>query len=418
VSPRSPRVVAFVAAYLAYVVGVSLAVGFATPERSVLDLGFDFGPAIARVVHGEGLADGTRLPLIPYFLGTISHASEGIVFASLAKNLVVQTFLGVVLWNLASAPGSRIDKVLAAGYLLTFPQLARHGFALVPEEGYLIALTGFVFAGLLRTRRGAPAPSMAPYALALGLMVMTKSGALLVSFALAALFVWRSRRLVIALTFGIALAIATLGVGANNARASGHFAVTSSLDGYNFWKGNNERTLEYFPSRSLDGLSDAAPAPRLGEDEWAWNRRCFEEGLRFNRDRPREALRIFGWRLYQVFFSISAEEPVVASRRTWLRTLGVPHMIVFRFLLWACICWAARTVWKHLRRRRHATSSASPPQLDVHESVEPALAYLVFLGCFVAPYLVAWGVQRRLMPLVVPTVLYAITAIRLHRQRT
>lgn len=44
-------------------------------------------------------------------------------------------------------------------------------------------------------------------------------------------------------------------------------------------------------------------------------------------------------------------------------------------------------------------------------NAEAGVAYLLFVAAFASSYLLAWGVARRLMPLVVPTVLFAAWAL-------
>jgi hypothetical protein len=184
-----------------------------------------------------------------------------------------------------------------------------------------------------------------------------------------------------------------------NLANTGEFAVTSSLNGYDFWKGNNEHTLDYFPHRSLDALSELAPEMAPGQSEWAWSAECIRQAIDFNLNHPRTAAALFAARVYQVFFAVTGEErsngyPALAL----LKPLGVLYMIIFRLALLASIAHAGRIAWRFVRGQDRTTA--------IRESFEVAVGYLVFVAAFVTPYLIAWGTERRLMPLVIPAFLY------------
>jgi hypothetical protein len=385
----------FLLGYALYVVCVSVGVTLAGGERSVFDLGFLFGPAIQSVARGDGLADAARMPLVPLFVGGVAALTTSVLAATLAKNLLLSSALARALWD------GRADRgwPIAIAYLATFPQLVRHGFALVPEEGWLVPLLGLVFHGLLRASRGARARAAIPFAFANALAFLAKSSVGLLCLAIPILFAWRARSVRVFALFAGVLAIAALAWGAQNLSSTGRFSVMTSIDGYNFWKGNNAHTLEHFPARSLDVLSDLAPVRADGETEWAWDRRCFEEGVRFDLEHPSAALRIAALRFYRVFLAVTPEAPADGEGRGALRFAGVPHMLVFRALLLGGIVLAVRSVAR-LRDRSAAR--------------ERALVFLVFSTLFVLPYLMAWSVERRLVPLVVPTVLFALSLFEDH----
>ena len=381
----------------AYIVAASIAVwAIPGPERTVFDLGFFFGAKIARLSQGLGLGDGTRMPFVPYFLWGVSSLGGGLLATTAVKNLLVQAPLAWVLVRMVRASRRQAAACALAGFVLTFPQLVRHAFSLVPEEGYLVSLLALLFFGLLRAGEEKGAGFVSGLALAGAAAFLVKSSMVLVVPVVALLLGWRARSRTVALVCAGAVAAAALGWGLVNLRNTGHFSVGTSLDGYNFWKGNNSHVLGVFPSRSLDAVGWAAPAQRPGESEWDWNARCYREGIRFNLDHPREAMKILLLRVYQVFLAVTAEDsPRWGAARAPLKVVGIAYMAVFRLLLAGGLVVAVRAVW----RGRLAAARG--------ETFEVSLAFLVFVAGFVFPYLVAWGVERRLMPLVVPVVLYA-----------
>lgn len=407
----------FVAAFVALVVAASLVGAALTKETSVFDLGFLFGPAIQDVAAGGGLRDGSRMPLVPWFLGAIARVSPSVALALALKNLLFGLPLAKIAWDLRA----RRDRasIAALVYVCTFPQLVRHTVVLAPEEAHLTPLLAYVFHEALQARPAQRARQAAGVALAAALAVLTKSTMLVLAPCIAILIAVRTRSARVLAIVGGGVIVAALLWSASNLARSGTFTPASSMDGYNFWKGNNARTLEHFPFRSLDALSDAAPSIEEGESEWSWSARCYREGLLFAREHPADEARILAWRLYQVFVAVTPEQPAAGDgERAWLRYVGVGHMLVFRLLLGGSIFWSVRALWRARRSRRARPSGATGPTTPSASRAEQTrtdaglgLTYLLFAGAFVAPYLVAWGVERRLMPLVLPTVLFVLRAL-------
>jgi len=385
-----------------FVTGVALTAFLPRPERSVFDLGFDFGPAIEHVSTTGVLADATRMPVIPYLLAAFAHVSVSVTFAVVAKNLLTGALLAHVLWaTLVGHEPSRGAAAVAA-FALTFPLLTRLMFLVVPEEAYLCALVAFLFHGLARIRRKPPLLSVVPYAIVVGIAYLTKSSLTLFCPVIAVLFAWRARRGAVLALFATILAGAALVWAFAVHRATGEVHFTSSLDGYNFWKGNNPSTLRFYPERSLDFISGLAPEQATGESEWAWSRRCFEEGFRFDVQHPVEAARLIGLRVYRVFFAVLEEEPVdeTAAHRWW-RWASVPHMVVFRIVWLASISFALRDVVRWARTK-------APVEAVARSLAGRSFCYLAFVFAFVTPFLAAWAATRHVLPLVLPTLAFAL----------
>jgi hypothetical protein len=377
------------------------------PE-SLVDLGFGYGPAIADVIEGRGLADAARLPAIPYALGWFARVVDDPLAATLAKNLLVLPLLG---WLLARVwlDGPR-DLVVASGivFLLAFPQLVRHTLALVPEEGWLVPILALAFHRFLVTRPDDPAPALLPAALALAAGAWIKTTMLALAPLIAALLAWKSGRPRVALlTLGL-VAASILALSAVHLANTGRFTPTSSLNGYELWKGNNPAALAHFPERSLDAISHLAPAPAPGEDEWAWSRRCTDAAVAFWREQPEAARELLRRKLGQVFFRIRGEaSPSDFTGRDLLKPIGVAWMLGFRIALWLAIGLAVATLVRAAVRR------------DVpREAWIDAIGFLALLAAFVAPFLIAWGTERRLMPIVIPVFLYLWSVWRRWRVRT
>lgn len=394
--------IGFVALGLAATLAIDGLIG-SPPSLTQLDFGY--GDKVARVMAGESLVDATRLPAIPYALGLLARVLDAPLAATLVKNLLLLLPLG---WVLARVwlDGPR-DPVVAGGivFLLAFPQLVRHTLALVPEEGWLVPLVAIAFHAFLIADRGTPASRVAPAAVAIAVLVFLKSTMLLAAPVLAAMLAVKcGRRGPAALAIGL-VAAAILGLATLHLGNAGRFTPTSSLSGYDFWKGNNPAALEHFPMRSLDAISHLAPPWPEDLDEWGWSRRCVEEGMRFWRENPAEAIELFRRKFVQVFLRVGGEEsPSDYAGRDLLKPVGVAWMIAFRIAMWTAIGIAVATVVGAIRGR--AGSRAS---------VVDALGFLALIVALAAPFLLAWGTERRLMPMVIPVFLYLWSVWR--RQR-
>jgi hypothetical protein len=393
----------FVAAGLAATLAIELLAGAPT---SLATLGFGYGPAIAQVMSGAGLGDATRLPALPLLLGHFGRILDDPLAATLGKNLLLLPLLGWVLVRVGLEEPR--DLVVAGGltFLLTFPQLVRHTLALVPEEGWLIPILAFAFHRFLETRITTRARELLPAALLLAAGVWIKTTMLLIAPIMAALLAWKSGRprlavLIVGLVGASVLALATVHL-AN----AGRFTPTSSLNGYELWKGNNPAALAHFPERSLDAISHLAPAWEPGDDEWAWSQRCTDAAVAFWREQPEAARELLGRKVAQVFFRIRGEEsPSDFRGRDWLKSFGVAWMAVFRIALWLAIGLAIATLVRATARR------------DVpRDAWLEAVGFLALLAAFVAPFLIAWGTERRLMPIVIPVFLYLWSVWRRRRR--
>lgn len=363
---------------------------------SLSELGFGFGDKIGRVKLGEGLGDATRLPAIPYALGYFARYVDDPSAAVLMKNLLLLPLLGVVLARIW-LDGPR-DAVVAGGiaFLMSFPQLVRHTLALVPEEGWLVPILAFAFHRFLSIRRGADGAPLLPAALALAIGVWIKPTMLAIAPVLAALIAWKAGRARDLLPTCGLVCVSILILSALHLVDSGRFTPTSSLNGYELWKGNAIEALAHFPERSLDVISHRAPVWESDDDEWAWSRRCTEAALEFWSEHPAAARELFIRKFGQVFFRIRGEEsPSDFAGRDRLKSWGMVWMFGFRIALWLAIGLALATV---LRAAAGSTMS--------HDALIDAVGFIAVLTAFTAPYLIAWGTERRLMPMVIPVFLY------------
>ena len=387
-----------------YVAVNSIIIGLiSNPALPLTELQFGFGPEVQRILSGQPMENAARLPFVPYFLVAISFISEEQLLALLVKNLLVQFLLAFVLYQWWRRQGLQPYTTVLIAFVLVFPQLVRHGFSLIPEEGYLIALLAFVFHGILEAPRNQNLPVFIPYAIASGVLFLTKGTMLTLAPVVCVLFFYRTRRPGVLALFMIFVGAAMLMWGTTTLNSTGRFSLTTMYTGYEIWKGNNPRTLEFFPRYTLDALSAEAPRRLEGESQWEWSRRCRNEAVDFVTSEPAVAGKLLLLRLYQVFIAVSAEESASWSSnrfgqvRPYLKVIGIFFMIAFRLLFLATLIYAIAAVTNSPKGSDRCTAATS---------------YLLFVAAFSFPFLVAWGTERRVVPIVIPVVLYALYVLQ------
>ena len=180
------------------------------------------------------------------------------------------------------------------------------------------------------------------------------------------------------------------------------FSFTTVLSGYEVWKGNNSRTLEFYPHETLDNLSGAVPRREPGENQWDWSTRLRQEAVDYLMSEPVVAARLFTLRIYKAFFSIQSVNSSswsggwLGDIRPYLKIIGVVFMLVFRVLFFAALAHAIVTLMRAPNRSDRYTG---------------AVSYIAFLVAFFAPYLIAFSYERQIIPVVFPTTLYLLFAL-------
>ena len=117
---------------------------------------------------------------------------------------------------------------------------------------------------------------------------------------------------------------------------------------------------------------------------------------------PATAAKLFALRFYKTFLAVTPVESSdwqgssLTDLRSPLKTVGILFMVVFRVLFFVACYSALKSL---------ITGSASSDQRTA------AIAFLLFIVGFVAPFLVAFVYERQIMPMVIPTILYLLFVI-------
>jgi hypothetical protein len=347
VPPRSRTFAVLLVCSLAVVMLVSVyaASQHLTPNESIFDGVYGFGPAIQGLVqqHRLGAINATygwwcyacRMPLVP-LLGAASYwLSPRMTSFLLLKNIVFWSLWIYAFFRLKGHYGipDKWALVTPLFLLLTPYNLSIAGWPDV-EEGFLFALIALLFSLLLTLESSLSA-------LALGLLLaaiyLTKSSMLPLCVAAS---IWiviqyrRSPRLIgIAL---VSLAVAMLGWGAYVQAVSGVFAFgidASSWNGWNLYKANNPFAYSLYPRVSLDVLDGEDFAHRLLpsvpiHSEWELNRAQFELARAYIAQNPTALLKIEVKKLFVACCDVkeSPEETAGRTRGVVILSNAISHL--------------------------------------------------------------------------------------------
>jgi hypothetical protein len=270
--------------------------------------------------------------------------------------------------------------------------------ALASEEGYSYHLVPLLFALLFLVRKWRRS-DLVIIALVIGILSMTKSSYFIV--CLLAAFVALVRRPDTSVTLGwvrglplIILLGAMLGWGIFTEIHSGRFAFgpgMSSINGFNFYKGNNPFVELYYPVLHLDREDyDGVTKPDIEvENEWQADDYYRGKALDFIRENPEAALRMLLARVSVAFLSI--EQAGIfpeAGHRPGIALTMIPTRIIF-------LLGAALAAVMALRARDGSLRFA-------------AFGFLGLIAAFSAPYLAAFVWYRHMMPVYATAIVYLL----------
>ncbi|MGB2706112.1 MAG: hypothetical protein WBC74_04595, partial [Candidatus Omnitrophota bacterium] len=332
-----------------------------TPGQDIFDAGFCFGPLIKNIVVNNtytfGMFTAYRMPFVPYFLSTIALLYNNLLFAYIVKNLI---FFSLVFMCMRAVAKRLLDVnkyvlLAIAIYVLSFPQLALHGFSIEYEEGYLTAFILVLFTYLLLAKDVKNKWVFLFPALINSLVFLTKSSMLPLSVAVCFFYWWVTKSRRVFFTFVSMLLVAFLAWGAFNLRNSGNFTILCSFNGYNLYKGNNEFALSVYPERSLDVLNPkigAVQKPKdIIENEWDFDRFYRKKAFEFIGNNPLEAMKLCLARFYAMFIKITNVVEEGGREPDPLKILGTAYMLLFRIIFWLCALLSVRNIFTGKNRR-------------------------------------------------------------------
>jgi len=434
--PLPPGVVvaAVAALMLAALLIVPTFYGF---EGTLKDFPFRFGWAIEAVartgslmacspppIHDNYCTFASRMPLLPYFLvGAAKLVGDSLLRIALAKTLLLDLLLLFYLVRFIALIGA--DRGVAAILIAVFagPQLMLHSVSPYYEEGFIIPLLGIVFIIQLAYALGREADlprwgRLPAYIAVSAALYLLKSTLLLVLawnllFLLAFVRLGAARKMMaVAL-----LCAAPLLWGAVVDHVTGRFTLGTSIDGLNLLRGNNPAALALYPRYTVDRTVgdgvveiDGAKVPQfdpatidprfaadLWRSEWEIDDGYRDVALQWMGSHIGDVLRLTTRRLW-VFFLEIRNTPIVPGAPKpagAILAIGIGWMAAMRLVMWGAIV-AALEGFRREGPRRYA-----------------AIAFLGLFAAYAAPFILAYTMERHVVPILLPCALYLVVRWRL-----
>ena len=407
-------------------------------EIPVREIGFGFG-ATAQAVAETGLtavcpplfldapnlhcAVVERMPLIPYlYAGAMKLVGDNALRVAVLKTAILDLLLlyFVARW-LAIVGADRFTLMLIA-FVFAGPQYMLHSFSPHYEEGFLIQLLAILLVIQLayvweRENELAPWARLPAYIAVNAAIYLAKSSMILVlmwSFIFLARFM--RLRTALKLSAALAMCVPLLLWGGYTKYMTGHFAIGTSIDGWNLFLGNNSATLDFYPRYTVDILHGESPIELDGRmlnrinvrdfdrqfeekgpaDEWQINNAYRDIAIAWAIGHIGEELRLVVRRLTTFFLEVRNnpiapghdKPPAVAL------VAGMAWMAAMRIVMWSAIITAGLAVWRGTNMR------------------SAGLCFLCFLAAYAAPCIVAYAYERHAVPVILPAALFLASVWR------
>jgi hypothetical protein len=176
--------------------------------------------------------------------------------------------------------------------------------------------------------------------------------------------------------------LAIVGWGTFTWQATGKFAFgsdMSSINGWNFYKGNGPHTADYYLKTHIDNLDYDGYTKLSGpfDNEWQINEKYNELALAFIKDNPLQTAKNTLARLYVIFLSPSdngAYPRWMQSTPGFSPTIVVMHLVIGLSLLLVLVS-VIRSI-----------------------NIRFSIIYIVMLLAYLAPYVVGFAYPRHVVP--------------------
>jgi hypothetical protein len=331
-----------------------------------------------------------RMPLVPLFhAALVPLIGEGMLRHLLLKNALAYGFLAWAVWRILTGSGAGPRMAAIAIAMLCLNPLSLRIFGLVgSEEGYYPFLLLPVLL-VLMLREQVSARTAVFFALALFALCLTKSmlEPLCAALAMLAAMRWRTGWPLA----GVAAALA--GWSAWSWQTTGHPTYVtgiSSIDWYNFFKGNNEYAEQTYPLLNadlLDTLGVTALPADFGpvNDEWAVDNYYKHQAWAWLAQDPWHSARFLLFKTYVVFLA-----PIWQGSVHYPDTISWPEAVA---LAKAGNPWTVKSVVQVVLILAYKLGFLATIGLALRKLARgrnfPAMVFLVAGGVFGAPQVVA-----------------------------
>jgi hypothetical protein len=424
------------AVFALMVLGLAIVPVFYHFDGPISDWPFRFGWAIESIVRSGSLLAcspppvqdnyctfASRMPLMPYFLaGASMLVGDSLLRVAVAKTVLLDLLLLFYLSRFLALIGADLGVAAVLVAVFAGPQFMLHSFSPYYEEGFLIPLLGVLFIIQLAYAQGRqdelPGWARLPAYIGVSAALYLLKSTMILVLAWNILFVLGFVRMSASkkMTAVAALCLAPLLWGAVVDHVTGRFMVGTSIDGLNLLRGNNPAALELYPRYTVDHtigdgqveidgrevpqFDPATIDPRFVSNpwrsEWEIDGAYRDVALQWAATHIGDVLRLTMRRL-EVFFIDIRNSPVVpgyAKPPFAVLALGMTWMVAMRLVMWGAILGA----FDALRRGS--------------DGMRAAICFLGLLAAYAVPFIVAYTMERHVVPILLPAALLVVTLWR------
>jgi hypothetical protein len=383
-------------------------------NHSIFEISFNFGDVVENIIkHNkfEGrYADNIsidfrahRLPAIPYFIAYLSKifGTEKILFVTLLKNLVLSFLWIPVLHEGINKRNIRpLHKIILSVFLLSFPQIFLHGLQIDLEESYIIPVLAYYWFLVINDKPFTKWQKV--YFVVLpSLLFFSKNTFLYIIPILSTIILLTDiKKAKLIFVSILLLGISAYSLASFNLKNSGRFTLKYSLEWFNIYKGNNELTANFYPKYSLDIFDylDYYKIPESVKTEWEFNEFFKEKTVKYYEGNLDKIIAFLPTKILTIWFDIRPNGIFPQnedSHYSPIKILGMAYMLIFRILQWFCLIYL---FLKLFGKKRNKYASLS-------------LKYISLIGLYFIPYTIAFGFERHLLPVIIPTILTLIAIL-------
>jgi hypothetical protein len=383
-------------------------------NNSIFKLAFNFGDVVENIVkyrkfEGKYMNGidipfrAHRLPGIPYFIAYLSIiiGTQKVFYVALCKNLIF-ALLWVPILNegINQSKISHFLKIAFVAFILSFPQIFLHSLQIDLEESYVIPILAYYWI-LINQQKPFNKWQKGYFLILPSLLFFSKNTFLYIVPILSVIIILSDlKKLKLVLGSLVFLAISAYGLATFNLKNSGRFTLKYSLEWFNIYKGNNELTSKFYPKYSIDVLDylDIYKIPESVKNEWEFNDFFKEKAQTYYKNNLDKIIEFLPTKILTIWLDVRPNSVIPGTEQSYftpLKLLGVFYMVLFRIMQWFCLVYLFLQLFGKNRKHFAALS----------------LKYISLIGLVFIPYTIAFGFERHLLPVIIPTVLTLIQII-------
>ena len=405
---RQPKVKELpIFAVFAFVAFLATLVALIPTQRyttSLFELSNWVGPATKSLLENGSLQvmpgmSGARMPMASlYVAGAYLVMGDHITWVVGFKALLLLACLCLIVRKFSVHMPKSGPRAWWCLVLLLSPMVCTATLAnlvnLQVEEGYALVPFTALCAHLFRPRpvhgdSVAGAGSAIATGCLMSLLLLTKSAYLPLCMVLLVGYFWLGATRAHVAIMAALLGVTMLAWASYQWSSSGRFTIGTSVDGLNFYKGNNPLFLERYPpapGTTLDQYDEEILAQFPSENEWARNDDFKHAAIQYIVTHPVETVIGVARKFY--YSAVALQKYGSSASGKWQERLEFLGLLITRALFFGALLVALRDVWQRSAHSRHGW------------------LFLAIVGATLLPYLAGFAYTRHVGILIFPCALF------------